>query len=92
MKIPYLSASEYYKSIFDQKIYKISLDAGCTCPTRDGTKGTRGCIFCSVAGSGDFASSGKLSLQEQVKQAKSLVINKIPKNQREQAKFIVYFP
>ena len=91
MKIPYLSASEYYKSIFDQKIYKISLDAGCTCPTRDGTKGTRGCIFCSAAGSGDFAYSGQLSLQEQVKQAKSLVINKIPKNQREHAKFIAYF-
>ena len=72
MKIPYLSASEYYKSIFGQKIYKISLDAGCTCPTRDGTKGTRGCIFCSVAGSGDFASSGKLPIQDQIKQAKSL--------------------
>ena len=91
MKIPYLSASEYYKSIFGQKIYKISLDAGCTCPTRDGTKGTRGCIFCSAAGSGDFASSGKLSIQEQVKQAKSLVINKIPKRQRNQARFIAYF-
>ena len=91
MKIPYLSASEYYKSIFGQKIYKISLDAGCTCPTRDGTKGTRGCIFCSAAGSGDFASSGKLSMQEQVKQAKSLVINKISKRQREGAKFVAYF-
>ncbi len=91
MKITYLSASEYYKSIFGQKIYKISLDAGCTCPTRDGTKGTRGCIFCSAAGSGDFASSGKLSIQEQVKQAKSLVINKIPKRQREGAKFVAYF-
>lgn len=91
MKIPYLSASEYYKSIFGQKIYKISLDAGCTCPTRDGTKGTRGCIFCSAAGSGDFASSRRLSIREQVEQAKSLVINKIPKRQREGAKFVAYF-
>lgn len=91
MKIPYLSASEYYKSIFGQKIYKISLDAGCTCPTRDGTKGTRGCIFCSAAGSGDFASSRRLSIREQVEQAKSLVINKIPKSQRNQARFIAYF-
>lgn len=91
MKIPYLSASEYYKSIFGQKIYKISLDAGCTCPTRDGTKGNRGCIFCSVAGSGDFASSRRLSIREQVEQAKSLVINKIPKRQREGAKFVAYF-
>lgn len=91
MKITYLSASEYYKSIFGQKIYKISLDAGCTCPTRDGTKGTRGCIFCSAAGSGDFASSRRLSIREQVEQAKSLVINKIPKSQRNQAKFVAYF-
>ncbi len=91
MKIPYLSASEYYKSLFGQKIYKISLDAGCTCPTRDGSKGTRGCIFCSAAGSGDFASSRRLSIREQVEQAKSLVINKIPKSQRNQAKFIAYF-
>ena len=91
MKIPYLSASEYYKSIFGQKIYKISLDAGCTCPTRDGTKGTRGCIFCSAAGSGDFASSRRLSIREQVEQAKSLVINKIPKSQRNQTKFVAYF-
>ena len=91
MKIPYLSASEYYKSIFGQKIYKISLDAGCTCPTRDGSKGTRGCIFCSAAGSGDFASSRQLSIREQVEQAKSLVINKIPKSQRNQARFIAYF-
>lgn len=91
MKIPYLSASEYYKSIFGQKIYKISLDAGCTCPTRDGSKGTRGCIFCSAAGSGDFASSRRLSIREQVEQAKSLVINKIPKSQRNQARFIAYF-
>ncbi len=91
MKVPYLSASEYYKSIFGQKIYKISLDAGCTCPTRDGTKGTRGCIFCSAAGSGDFASSRRLSIREQVEQAKSLVINKIPKSQRNQARFIAYF-
>lgn len=91
MKIPYLSASEYYKSIFGQKIYKISLDAGCTCPTRDGTKGTRGCIFCSAAGSGDFASSRRLSIREQVEQAKLLVINKISKSQRNQARFIAYF-
>lgn len=91
MKIPYLSASEYYKSIFGQKIYKISLDAGCTCPTRDGSKGTRGCIFCSAAGSGDFASSRRLSIRAQVEQAKSLVINKIPKSQRNQARFIAYF-
>lgn len=91
MAISYISASEYYKSIFNQKIYKISLDAGCTCPTRDGTKGTKGCIFCSASGSGDFASSRNLSIKEQIEQAKSLVINKIPKSQKENAKYIAYF-
>ena len=91
MSISYISASEYYKSIFNQKIYKISLDAGCTCPTRDGTKGTKGCIFCSASGSGDFASSRNLSIKEQIEQAKSLVINKIPKSQKDNAKFIAYF-
>ncbi len=89
--VNFISTSEYYKSIFSQKVYKISLDAGCTCPTRDGTKGTGGCIFCSASGSGDFASSRKLSIKEQVEQAKKLVINKIPKKQQADAKFIAYF-
>lgn len=89
--VKYISTSEYYNSIFSQKVYKISLDAGCTCPTRDGTKGSRGCIFCSSSGSGEFASSRKLSIKEQIEQAKSLVINKIPKKQKENAKFIAYF-
>ena len=46
--------SDYYKNIFGTKVYKLTFDAGCTCPTRDGTKGTRGCIFCSQSGSGEF--------------------------------------
>ena len=46
--------SDYYKNLFGTKVYKLSFDAGCTCPTRDGTKGTRGCIFCSQTGSGEF--------------------------------------
>lgn len=46
--------SDYYKNIFGTKVYKLTFDAGCTCPTRDGSKGTRGCIFCSQSGSGEF--------------------------------------
>ena len=46
--------SDYYKNLFGTKVYKLSFDAGCTCPNRDGTKGTRGCIFCSEQGSGEF--------------------------------------
>lgn len=47
--------SDYYKNLFGTKVYKLSFDAGCTCPNRDGTKGTRGCIFCSQTGSGEFS-------------------------------------
>ena len=90
--ITYLSASEFYKNIFGQKVYKISLDAGCTCPTRDGTKGFGGCIFCSASGSGDFASSKNLSIKEQVEQAKKLVENKLSsKKQNQEKKYIAYF-
>ena len=88
----FISTSEYYKSIFSQKVYKISLDAGCTCPTRDGTKGFGGCIFCSASGSGDFAASKNLSIKEQVEQGKSLVENKLSsKNKTQEKKYIAYF-
>ena len=90
--ISYLSASEFYKNLFGQKVYKISLDAGCTCPTRDGTKGFGGCIFCSVSGSGDFTASKNLSIKEQVEQAKKLVENKLSsKKQNQEKKYIAYF-
>lgn len=53
----HLMVSDFYKQIFGDKVYKISIDAGCTCPNRDGTKGVGGCIFCNQAGSGDFTVS-----------------------------------
>ena len=90
--ITYFSASDFYKKLFGQKVYKISLDAGCTCPTRDGTKGIGGCIFCSASGSGDFTSSKNLSIKEQVEQAKKLVENKLSsKNKTQEKKYIAYF-
>ena len=52
-----ISVNTFYKNIFHKKVYKISLDAGCTCPTRDGTLATGGCIFCSAAGSGEFTAN-----------------------------------
>lgn len=51
----YYSLNQYLRDTFGCKVYKIALDAGCSCPNRDGTIGTRGCIFCSPSGSGDFA-------------------------------------
>ena len=56
---PYYSLDYYLKETFGQKVYKIALDAGMTCPNRDGTLDTRGCIFCSEGGSGDFATTNR---------------------------------
>ncbi|MGN0436701.1 MAG: TIGR01212 family radical SAM protein [Wujia sp.] len=52
---PYYSLNAYFKARYGEKCYKIAVDAGCTCPNRDGTIDNRGCIFCSAGGSGDFA-------------------------------------
>ena len=79
-------ASKYYKKIFGEKVYKISLDAGCTCPNRDGTKGTGGCIFCSPLGSGEFAISSSFSIDEQIEKAKKLLQSKFKGK-----KYIAYF-
>ncbi|MBQ8821774.1 MAG: TIGR01212 family radical SAM protein [Lachnospiraceae bacterium] len=54
---PYYSLDAYFKDTFHHKCYKIALDAGMTCPNRDGSLDSRGCIFCSAGGSGDFAAS-----------------------------------
>lgn len=83
------TASRFYKEKFSSKVYKISLDAGCTCPNRDGTKGIGGCIFCSENGSGDFASSRKQSIKEQVEEAKNLLSSKLKKSK--EVKYIAYF-
>lgn len=47
--------NQYLQDTFGCKVYKLSLDAGLTCPSRDGTLDTRGCIFCSAGGSGEFS-------------------------------------
>lgn len=84
--------STFYESIFGCKTYKISLDAGCTCPNRDGTKGSGGCIFCSQAGSGDFVADRRLYIPEQIEQGKKLVESKLRGRSGErQGKYIAYF-
>lgn len=80
----YNALSPYLKNRFGCKICKLSLSAGCTCPNRDGTLGTRGCMFCS--GSGEFAASRLASIPEQLEQAK-LILGKKAHN----ARFIAYF-
>ena len=73
---PYRSLNEYYREIFGRKTAKISLDGGFTCPNRDGTCGTRGCIFCSAGGSGDFAENAALSITEQIENGKKQTADK----------------
>ena len=72
----YHSLDYYLKETYGGKLYKLSLNGGMTCPNRDGTLGTRGCIFCSQGGSGDFAASSSLSISDQIQQAKELVSRK----------------
>ncbi len=68
---PYYSLDAYCKNQLQHKCYKIALDAGMTCPNRDGTLDTRGCIFCSAGGSGDFAASGT-DISKQLEEGKQL--------------------
>ena len=84
--------SDFYQSIFSCKVYKLSLDAGCTCPNRDGSKGRGGCIFCSPEGSGEFAASRALPVADQVREAKSRVLSKVlGRSGKRPGKFIAYF-
>ncbi len=87
----YTSLSDYLKEKYHTKVYKLSLSTGCTCPNRDGTISTGGCIFCSEGGSGDYAAAGE-NIAEQIKAAKALVdgkmSSKIPESER---KYIAYF-
>lgn len=62
----YYALDTYLQNTFGQKVYKLALDGGMSCPNRDGTLGTGGCIFCSAGGSGDFAASRHLSVTQQI--------------------------
>ena len=67
---PYHSLDYKLQERFKEKVYKITLNGGMSCPNRDGTLGNRGCIFCSAGGSGDFAESHTLSVTEQIESGK----------------------
>ena len=86
--------NNYLKERFGQKVYKLAMDGGFTCPNRDGTLGTKGCIFCSAGGSGDFAEDRNLSITEQIENGKRRVVAKMPKNKESNIdtnKYIAYF-
>ncbi len=82
----YYALNQYLKDTFGEKVYKIALDGGFTCPNRDGTLGTGGCIFCSGQGSGDFAQCRTLSVTEQLARGKEQIAQKY-----RGAKYIAYF-
>ena len=82
----YYSLNQYLRDTFGQKVYKIAIDGGFTCPNRDGTLDTRGCIFCSGAGSGEFAQDRMESIALQIAKAKERVAGKI-----KEGKYIAYF-
>lgn len=80
-----ITVNQYYKRLFGEKVYKISLAGGETCPNRDGSKGEGGCIFCSQAGSGDFVPQNTLNMDEQIDEG----IQKV--KSKGATKFIAYF-
>ena len=82
----YYSLNEYYKQRYGKKVYRLAISGGMTCPNRDGTLDTRGCIFCSAGGSGEFAEDAALSVAEQLEQAKRRVRSKTS-----DGLFIAYF-
>lgn len=82
----YYSLNEYCKQEFGDKVYRLSLNAGCTCPNRDGSLSYGGCAFCSEGGSGDFATSYNVSVTTQIEEAKKRIQQKTDCN-----KFIAYF-
>lgn len=82
----YTTLNSYLKNTFGCKVYKLAIDGGFTCPNRDGTLGTRGCIFCSRGGSGEFAESKEKSVTQQIDDGKKRVEKKI-----KDGKYIAYF-
>ena len=83
---PYHSLDYMLRQRFGEKVYKVTLNGGMSCPNRDGTLGHRGCIFCSEGGSGDFAADASLSISQQIESQIALLSEKRPIH-----KYIAYF-
>ena len=71
----YYTVDYFNKQKFNDKIFKISLNAGFTCPNKDGKVGTGGCIYCSSLGSGDFAGNKEDDLITQFEKIKNNIEN-----------------
>lgn len=83
---PYHSFHSMLEEEFHEKVYKLALNGGMSCPNRDGTLDTRGCIFCSAGGSGDFAANKDLSITQQIEEQMAVLTQKRPVR-----KYIAYF-
>ncbi|MCR5617252.1 MAG: TIGR01212 family radical SAM protein [Clostridiales bacterium] len=86
-KTEYSDAGTYFRNRFGSKVYKAAISLDVTCPNRDGTKGTGGCIFCSLGGSGEFSSPKNKSVKDQIDSCISALARKVPDNTR----YIAYF-
>ncbi len=81
-----ITTNEFCKTVYGEKLYKLSLSGKFTCPHRDGSLGVGGCIFCSEGGSGDFSENSDLKISEQIENAKKRVSSKFKGN-----RYIAYF-
>lgn len=82
----YHTLDYFYKHKFNSKVFKVSLNAGFTCPNIDGSKGKGGCIYCSSSGSGEFAGDKEKDLVTQFNEVKEIISKKWPNS-----KYIAYF-
>lgn len=82
----YLTLNNYLKNIYNEKVFKVSLNGNFSCPNRDGKISTAGCIFCSASGSGDFAGNINLSIKDQFYEVASILEKKWPNGA-----YIAYF-
>lgn len=82
----YYNLDRYLKETYNSKVFKVALNGNFTCPNRDGTISTKGCIYCSPSGSGDFAGNKNDSLKNQFNEVKNIIHLKWP-----EAKYIAYF-
>lgn len=82
----YLTLNNYLKNLYNEKVFKVSLNGNFSCPNRDGKISTKGCIFCSAKGSGDFAGDKDLSIKEQFYEVVSTLEKKWPNGS-----YIAYF-
>ena len=86
MKNRFYDLNTYFRRLYGERVHKISLDAGFTCPNRDGALGTGGCIYCNAKGSGTGNFSKGLSITRQLEESKAPVIRRFKAR-----KFIAYF-